>query len=378
MKTIVLGGGLVGAPMARDLAKDKDINVSIADISDDTLSKFKTDDNIQTIKQDLSDRQSLKTLISNFDMVISAVPGFMGYKTLETIIQAEKNVVDIAFFPEDALTLDDLAKKHNVTAVVDCGVAPGMSNLLTGYADHLLDKTQSAVIYVGGLPEIRIQPWEYKAVFSPIDVIEEYIRPAFYVENGEIIEKPALSEAELIDFPELGTLEAFNTDGLRSLIKNLDIPNMKEKTMRYPGHIEKILFLKETGFFSEEPVKMGDQMIRPIDMTAKFLFSQWNLKPGEKDITIMQIIVQGEKNGKTREYRWDLLDKYDTETQTHSMARTTGYTATTVLRLLNEGLFNKKGIITPEIIGKDEVCVKFILEKLKQRNIVYRPTITDL
>ena len=113
-------------------------------------------------------------------------------------------------------------------------------------------------------------------------------------------------------------------------------------------------------------------------MTAKFLFSQWNLKPGEKDITIMQIIVQGEKNGKTREYRWDLLDKYDTETQTHSMARTTGYTATTVLRLLKEGLFNKKGIITPEIIGKDEVCVKFILEKLQQRNIVYRPTITDL
>lgn len=378
MKTIVLGGGLVGAPMALDLAEDKDINVTVADISDDILKKFKTHTKIKTIKQDLSDRQGLKEMISRFDMVINAVPGFMGYKTLETIIKAGKNVVDIAFFPEDALTLDALAKKHDVTAVVDCGVAPGMSNMLTGYADHLLDKTRSAVIYVGGLPEVRTQPWEYKAVFSPIDVIEEYIRPAFYVEKGQVVEKPALSEPELIDFPELGTLEVFNTDGLRSLIKNLDIPNMKEKTMRYPGHIEKILFLKEAGFFNKEPVQTGGQMIKPIDMTAKLLFSQWKLEPGEKDITIMQIIVQGEKDGKKREYRWDLLDRYDSKTKTHSMARTTGYTATTVLRLLKDGLFDQKGIITPEIIGKDETCVKFVLENLKQKNIVYKQTITNL
>ena len=378
IKIIVLGGGLVGGPMALDLAKDNDIDVSIADISDAILKKFTTHTQIKTIQQDLSDMQGLKKLISNFDMVISAVPGFMGYKTLENIIKAGTNVVDIAFFPEDALTLDLLAKKHNVTAVVDCGVAPGMSNMLTGYSHHLLDTTSSAVIYVGGLPEIRTQPWEYKAVFSPIDVIEEYIRPAFYVENSQIIEKDALSEPELIDFPELGTLEVFNTDGLRSLIKTLDIPNMKEKTMRYPGHIEKINFLKEAGFFNEEPVKVGNQMIRPIDMTAKLLFPQWKLEPGEKDITIMQIRVEGKKDGKKIKYTWDLLDRYDPETQTHSMARTTGYTATTVARLLKDGLFDKKGIITPEIIGKDETCVKFVLETLKQKNIVYKQTTTEL
>ena len=378
MKIIVLGGGLVGGPMALDLAKDKDIDVSIADISDAILNKFNNHDKIKTIKQDLADTQGLTKLISSFDMAISAVPGFMGYKTLETIIKAGKNVVDIAFFPEDALTLDVLAKKHNVTAVVDCGVAPGMSNMLTGYAHHLLDTTSSAIIYVGGLPEIRTQPWEYKAVFSPIDVIEEYIRPAFYVENSQIIEKEALSEPELIDFPELGTLEVFNTDGLRSLIKTLDIPNMKEKTMRYPGHIEKIKFLKEAGFFSEKAVKMGSKMIRPIDMAAKLLFSQWKLEPGEKDITIMQVMVEGEKDGKKIKYTWDLLDRYDSDTQTHSMARTTGYTATTVARLLKEDLFDKKGIITPEIIGKDETCVKFVLKTLEQRNIVYKQTITEL
>ena len=376
MKIIVLGGGLVGGPMALDLAGDKDIKVSVADVSEKTLAKFKTLSGIQTVQQDLSDREALKTLVSGFDMVISAVPGFMGYKTLETIIGAGKNVVDIAFFPEDALTLDSLAKGKNVTAIVDCGVAPGMSNMLTGYGRHLLDKAETAVIYVGGLPEIRTRPWEYKAVFSPIDVIEEYLRPAFYVENGRVIERPALSEPEFIDFPEVGTLEVFNTDGLRSLIKTLDIPNMKEKTMRYPGHIEKVRLLREAGFFSEVPVLVKGQMVRPIDVTAKLLFPQWELKPGERDLTIMRVSVAGEKDREKTTYTWDLFDQYDPETKIHSMARCTGYAATAALRLLKEGLFDQKGIIVPEYIGKNEACVQFILNTLKKKNIVYRQTIT--
>ncbi len=376
MKIIVLGGGLVGGPMALDLAEDKDIQVSVADVSEKTLAKFKTHSGIQTVQQDLSNREALKTLVSGFDMVISAVPGFLGYKTLETIIEAGKNVVDIAFFPEDALTLDSLAKGKNVTAIVDCGVAPGMSNMLTGYGRHLLDEAETAVIYVGGLPEIRTQPWEYKAVFSPIDVIEEYLRPAFYVENGRIIERPALSEPEFIDFPEVGTLEVFNTDGLRSLIKTLDIPNMKEKTMRYPGHIEKVKLLRQAGFFSETPVSIKGQMIRPIDVTAKLLFPQWELKPGEKDLTIMRVSVAGTKDGQKTTYTWDLFDRYDPETKVHSMARTTGYTATAALRLLKEGLFDRKGIIVPEYIGQNDACVRFILDTLKKKNIVYKETVT--
>jgi len=376
MKIIVLGGGLVGGHMALDLAEDKDIQVSVADVSEKTLAKFKSHSGIQTVQQDLSDREKLKTLVSGFDMVIRAVPGFLGYKTLETIIEAGKNVVDIAFFPEDALTLDSLAKEKNVTAIVDCEVTPGMSNMLTGYDWHLLDKAETAVIYVGGLPEIRTQPWEYKAVFSPIDVIEEYLRPAFYVENGQVIEKPALSEPEFIDFPEVGTLEVFNTDGLRSLIKTLDIPNMKEKTMRYPGHIEKVKLLRQAEFFSETPVMIKGQAVRPIDVTAKLLFPQWELKPGEKDLTLMRVSVAGTKDGRKTAYTWDLFDRYDPKTKIHSMARTTGYTATAALRLLKEGLFDRKGIIVPEYIGQNEACVQFILDTLKKKNIVYKETVT--
>jgi saccharopine dehydrogenase-like NADP-dependent oxidoreductase len=376
IKLIVLGGGLVGGPMALDLSEDKDMKITVADVSEKTLTKFKDHPGIETIEQDLSDRKKLNALVSGFDMVISAVPGFMGYKTLETIIDAGKNVVDIAFCPEDTLTLDALAKKKNVTAFVDCGVAPGMSNMLTGFGQHLLDKAETAVIYVGGLPEIRTQPWEYKAVFSPIDVIEEYIRPAFYVENGRVVERPALSEPEFIDFPEVGTLEVFNTDGLRSLIKTLDIPNMKEKTMRYPGHIEKVKLLRDAGFFNEAPVSIKGRMVRPIDMTAKLLFPQWELKPGEKDITIMRVSVAGEKEGEKTTYTWDLFDRYDPATQIHSMARCTGYTATATLRLLKEGLFTQKGIIVPEYIGQNKTCVEFILDTLKKKNIIYRQTVT--
>jgi len=376
IKLIVLGGGLVGGPMALDLSEDKDMKITVADVSEKTLTKFKDHPGIETIEQDLSDRKKLNALVSGFDMVISAVPGFMGYKTLETIIDAGKNVVDIAFCPEDTLTLDALAKKKNVTAFVDCGVAPGMSNMLTGFGQHLLDKAETAVIYVGGLPEIRTQPWEYKAVFSPIDVIEEYIRPAFYVENGRVVERPALSEPEFIDFPEVGTLEVFNTDGLRSLIKTLDIPNMKEKTMRYPGHIEKVKLLRDAGFFNEAPVSIKGRMVRPIDMTAKLLFPQWELKPGEKDITIMRVSVAGEKEGEKTTYTWDLFDRYDPATQIHSMARCTGYTATAALRLLKKGLFTQKGIIVPEYIGQNKTCVEFILDTLKKKNIIYRQTVT--
>ncbi len=378
MNIIVLGAGLVGTPMALDLAKDEDIQVCVADVNEAVLKKIEGKDGIKTIACDLSDAKTLEAAISDFDLVVNAVPGFMGFKTLKTIISSKKNVVDIAFFPEDAFELDELAKQNGVTAVVDCGVAPGMSNMLTAHADGKLDKTVSAITYVGGLPKVRTWPYEYKAVFSPVDVIEEYVRPAFYMENNALVKRPALSDPEYIDFKGIGTLEAFNTDGLRSLIKTLDIPNMKEKTMRYPGHIEKMIFLRESGFFSQNEVEVNGQKVRPLDVTSRLLFPKWKLEKGEVDITVMKIMVEGEKDGKNIRYTWDLYDQYDPETNVHSMARTTGYTATVVARLIKKGLFDKKGIIPPEIIGKDSACVDFVLEELKKRNILYVETMEEV
>jgi saccharopine dehydrogenase-like NADP-dependent oxidoreductase len=304
-------------------------------------------------------------------MVVNALPGFMGYQTFKAVIEAGKNIVDIAFFIEDPLPLDAMAKKNNVTAIMDCGVAPGMCNILIGYADHMLDETEDVLYVVGGLPEIREWPYEYKAVFSPIDVIEEYTRPARYIENGTLVTRPALSDPEFMNFPGIGTLEAFNTDGLRSLAFTIKAKNMKEKTLRYPGHIAKMALLRETGFFSQIPVDVNGVKIRPIDMTARLLFPLWKLKPGEVDITVMKVIVTGKKEGKRVRYTWDLFDKYDPITGIHSMARTTGYTATVAARMIADGLYKRKGVTVPEFIGQDPACVKYMLEGLKERGIIY-------
>jgi saccharopine dehydrogenase-like NADP-dependent oxidoreductase len=253
-----------------------------------------------------------------------------------------------------------------------------MSNLLTGYVDSILDKTESVLIYVGGLPVIREFPYEYKAGFSPTDVIEEYTRPARYIENGQMIIRPALSEPEFINFPEIGTLEAFNSDGLRTLAFTLNAPNMKEKTLRYPGHIDKMLLLRESGFFSTEEIEMNGVKIKPIDFTSKLLFPLWELKDGDEEFTVMKVIVEGVKDKKKVRYTYDLFDRYDKTTNIHSMARTTGYTATTVLCMISKGLFNITGICPLEYIGQQPECVEFVLNRLKEKGILYKQTIDHL
>lgn len=377
MNILVLGAGLVGAPMALDLAKDERFSVTVVDVNKDSLQKL-ADQPVKTVLMDLRFPEEVTRLAGSYDMVVNAVPGFMGYQTLKAIISAGKDVVDISFFIEDPMALDELARQKNVTAIMDCGVAPGMCNILIGYVHHILEETDNVVYYVGGLPEVREWPWEYKAVFSPIDVIEEYTRPARIVEDGKIVVKAALSDAELINFPGIGTLEAFNTDGLRSLVNTIKAPNMKEKTLRYPGHIEKMRILRETGFFSTEEIPMNGFSIRPIDFTAKILFPKWKLKPGELDFTLMQVIVEGKKEGKSLRFTYDLFDTYDSGSGIHSMARTTGYTATVALRMIADGLYTRKGVSVPEMIGTQPECVKYLLNGLNERGVVYRETVTVL
>ena len=292
-KIIVLGVGLVGNVMAKDLAKQH--AVTSVDISAQALAPLQAH-NIQTIQADLSDKNTLTNIIQDFDLVIGAVPGFMGYQMLQTVIEAGKNIVDISFFPEDPFGLDTLAKEKGVVAVMDCGVAPGMGNIILGHHDAQMQISDYECL-VGGLPEVREWPYEYKAVFSPIDVIEEYIRPARYVQNSQLITKEALSDTELIEFEGVGTLESWNSDGLRSLIDTMPhIPNMIEKTLRYPGCVEYLKVLRASGFFSYEKIEVNGQMVRPINVTAKLLFPKWQLKEGEKDFTVMRIIIKGNEN----------------------------------------------------------------------------------
>ena len=372
MKIAVLGAGMVGRAIAKDLSAD--FEVTSFDISDDNLSILKKEGKIKIVKTDLKDHKNYPALLKPFELVVSAVPGFMGYKTLQAIIESRKNVVDISFFPEDALKLDALAKEKNITAIVDCGVAPGMSNLILGYYNELM-QIDSFECMVGGLPKHRVKPFEYKAPFSPIDVIEEYTRPARYVENGHVVTKPALSDAELIDFEYAGTLESFNTDGLRSILFTMKhIPNMKEKTLRYPGHIDLIKSLKLAGFFSEEKIKIAGKNIRAIDFTSALLFDKWKLRQDEEEFTLMKIILKGKMNGKPTTVEYFLYDEYNAKSNTSSMSRTTGYTCTAAVNLLAKKKFAEKGVFPPELIGKHKNCFDFILNYLAKRKVFYKKT----
>ncbi|MDF2697671.1 MAG: Carboxynorspermidine dehydrogenase, partial [Labilithrix sp.] len=306
--------------MTLDLAKDPAFDVTVADLRAEPLERLTASARLKTVRTDLSQASEIQALARDADIVLSAVPGFMGFRTLEVLLELGKTVVDIAFFPENPLDLDPLAKRTGATAIVDMGVGPGMSSVLAAHAHSQLDETASILTYVGGLPRVRRWPYEYKAVFSPIDVIEEYTRPARYIENGHLVVRPALSDAEYLEFPEVGTLEAFNTDGLRTMAVTMNVPNMKEKTLRYPGHIEKMAVLRETGFFRTEPVEIDGNKVRPIDVTAKLLFPMWKMAPGEADVTVMKVIIEGSKAGKRTRITYDLFDTYDATTGVHSMA----------------------------------------------------------
>ena len=367
-KIVILGAGMVGRAIAIDLAKKHD--VISTDINKKNLEKLVSISNIQTIKSDLSKSENIKDLIKDADLVISAVPGFMGFETLKTIIESGKDVVDIAFFPEDALQLDALAKEHNVTAIMDCGVAPGMSNAILGYHNTKMI-VENFEFYVGGLPVKRTLPFQYKAPFSPIDVIEEYIRPARFVIDGEIVIKPALSDTELIEFEKVGTLEAFNTDGLRSLIHTMNIPNMKEKTLRYPGYIDQIKLMRDYGFFQTEKVEIDGKRISPINLTSHLLISKWKLADDEPEFTVMKIIIDGIENNKKVNYTYELYDKFDAETRTSSMARTTGYSCTSAVELVLNGDYTEKGLFPPEFVGAKNDCLEKMLAYQKDRNINY-------
>lgn len=288
---VVLGCGLVGATMARDMASD--YRVTACDLKKENLDRLAGTANITTEQIDLSNAAKIREAIEDADVVLGAMPSVLGFQTLRTVIEAGKPYSDISFMPEDALELDDLAQSKGVTAVVDCGVSPGLSNLAVGHAGTQLAEVHSAVIYVGGLPKARHWPYQYKAPFAPSDVIEEYTRPARLVENGRLVTKPALSEPELIDFPGIGSLEAFNTDGLRSLIRTLNIPNMKEKTLRYPGHIELMRAFRETGLFDKNEIEVKGVRVRPLDVTSRLLFPKWTYESDEEEFTVLRVIVVG-------------------------------------------------------------------------------------
>jgi len=369
---VVLGAGMVGSVIAEDLA-DSGFSVTIADVNAAALARVseRSNQTIAIAQIDCSDQDAIAALAKDADVVFGALPSWLGFHALRTIIKSGKPYCDISFMEEDPRKLHELAIEHGVTCVLDFGVAPGMSHLLCSVANETLDVCKRLAIVVGGLPLERTWPWEYKAPFSPRDVVEEYIRPARLVENGKIVTREALSECVLMDLPGVGTLEAFNSDGLRTLCDTLDVPSMKERTLRYPGHAKQMKMLRDGGFFKTEEIEVAGHKVTPIDMTAKILIDGWKYEEGEADLTVMRVEGEGTIGDTEMLIRWDLLDYYDYEKGQSSMARTTGFPAASIGRMIVDGTIDMPGVHPPETFGSNEAVVNLLLAELEDRGVRY-------
>jgi saccharopine dehydrogenase-like NADP-dependent oxidoreductase len=367
-RIVVLGCGAVGRYMAIDLCKDTDFEVISVDVNREPLEHLARDYPVQIRVEDLSTGEGVTRAVEDADIVIGSVPYSIGYKMLERVIRAGKNIVDISYFPEDPFGLNDMAKEKGVTAVVDCGVAPGMANIILG--DHMRNmKVTRYECYVGGVPKSKKAPLGYKSPFPVLEVLEEYAESGRMVEDGKVVVKPMLTETMTIDLDKVGTLACLNSDGLRTLIRTTDIPDMFEKTLRYPGHVNAMRILRDAGSLNMTPIQVEGVSVRPIDVTASLLTPIWKYEPGEADLTVMRLVISGMDEGIPVTYTYDMVDEYDPETMTLSMARTTGYTCIAVTRLVLDGSYSQKGIIPPEFVGRADGCWKSVEKYLEDRGV---------
>jgi saccharopine dehydrogenase-like NADP-dependent oxidoreductase len=317
----------------------------------------------------MADYDGLIETLKGFDLAMGFLPGNLGYRLIEACIDSRRDLVDVSYMPENPLTLSTEATKAGVTIVPDCGLAPGISNILVGHVAKELDDVKSVSIMVGGLPEKPVPPLGYVITWSLESLIDEYTRKAGIVTRGKAVEVEALSGLEEVKFPKVGKLEAFHTDGLRTLqytMKNVD--EMSEKTLRYPGHAEKIKLLDALGLFEEGRIDVEGVDVSPRKLAVKLLARKlW--RPEVRDIVALKVDVSGIKKGRKMRYVYHLLDYFDEKRKITAMARTTAYPASIIAQLILRKAAKMKGVVPPEKIGADNELFGLFSKELKKRGI---------
>jgi len=371
MRALVIGCGRMGSAAAEDLAKG-DIEVCVAD-KDATKAKETAEkigkSNVKWFQFDASNKNELIKALKDFDLALGFLPPKFGFSLIEACVKAGKSLVDVSYMPENPLLLHEEALEADVTVVPSCGLAPGISNILVGHTVAKLDKTHKVHIMVGGLPQTPVPPLGYVITWSPESLIDEYTSKARIIKDGKKTEVEALNGLEEVMFQGVGKLEAFYTDGLRTLLYTIEgVDEMWEKTLRYPGHAEKIKLLRELGLFNDEEVIVEGCRISPRKVTAK-LFEKKFVKPDVKDFVVLRVEVFGLKNGKKTGYVYEMVDFYDEKSGTTAMARTTAYTASIVANLILTKVINLKGVVPPERLGMNEGIYHKIMAELDRRGI---------
>jgi len=373
MKVLIVGCGNIGSVAAEDLAQStSSVEVVVADKNEARAKEVAQridKENVSWIRVDAADREELANRLKEFDLAMGFLPGKLGYHLVEACIALRKDLVDVSYMAENPLKLSAKAAEAGITVVPDCGLAPGISNILVGHATAKLDKTQTVHIMVGGLPEKPVPPLGYIVTWSPENLIDAYTRKAVTVKEGKRVKVEALSGLEEIEFPGIGRLEAFYTDGLRTLPDTIkSAHDMWEKTLRYPGHAEKIKLLRALGFFSEKEISLEGAKLSPRKLTVKLLEQKLS-KPEVKDIVALKVEVSGIKNGRKTRHVYHLLDRYDEKRGISAMARTTAYPASIAAQLILKKVVKEKRIVPPERIGMNGRLFQFFLEGLERRHV---------
>ncbi len=373
MKILTLGCGHIGSVIAQDIADAlPSAEITITDSQGERAAAIAAAigrPNVQSREMDVSDQATVVQALREVDLAVGLTPGRLGYAAIQAAIQAGVDMVDLSFMTEDPFTLHDAAVAAGVCVIPDCGVAPGLSNLLVGRGVSFLDEAHTVTILVGGLPETPTPPLNYTVTWCVEDLIEEYVRDAVIVQEGKTVTVAALDGVEVVEIPEVGRLEAFYTDGVRTLHHTVPgVHTMWEKTLRYPGHVAIFKALRSLGFFSDTPRPVGEDIVVPRDLTTVLLEQQLR-RPGVKDIVAMRVVVEGSAEGVPTRHRFRLLDRYDERQGITAMARTTAYTASSIIQLLTRGAITDGGVVPPEVLGRSPSVFDAVMTGLAQKGI---------
>ncbi len=374
MKAVVLGAGMIGCMMVKELAKHPKIqSLIVVDAFPANVDKCVSEamnDKVKGQVASLNDEGVLESILGQADVAIAALPHSLSLLANKAAIKAGCHMVDLvgSHYPEKA-ELDSAARAAGVLIVPGIGVAPGIANVLAGRGVEILDEADEAQVLCGGIPRHPLPPLWYQVVFRLESLIGLFTRPAFAMVNGQMVQLPALSEMEDCFFPDpVGECEAVITDAhsLGCTMRG-KVNSIYEKTVRYKGHYAKMKVLAELGFFNEALIDVDGVMVSPRKLSMALLEPQMKGKSDE-DITVLRVVVTGKRDGKPVKVQWEMVDLYDQERHLTSMAKTTGFPAVIVAEWLAEGKLTDCGVVAPEQLLIGDRFASFMSE-LKNRGI---------
>jgi lysine 6-dehydrogenase len=379
LNIIVLGSGMMGRAIAYDLLKYSNFDsIAVADKDRKTMKsakEFLNNKKIDFLTLDVEKTNEVKKYFQKYDVAISAVPYKFNYNLAKAAIEAKTHFLDLGgnnSIVEKERSLSTMARKNKVTIIPDCGLAPGLTSVITRDIVEELDIVDYAKIRVGGLPIDPKPPLNYQIVFSPYGLINEYVEDAIILDHGKIIKKKSMTELEQIEFPEpFGVMEAFLTSGGCSTLPHNykdKIGYLDYKTIRYPGHCENFKTIIDLGFAEDEEIAIGKNRVSPREILAAILLKI--LPKNEKDVVLVKVMSKGKKNNENIQLEYTIIDYYDEENNITSMMRTTGYPVSIIAQMIESGVIYERGVFCSEEL----VPPKIFFKSLENRDIKIKKT----